>query len=68
MFGYIKTYPPELKVREQESYRALYCGLCREMGRCDGQCARLTLSYDFVFLTLVRLSVTGEAPTFRPRR
>ena len=68
MFGYIKTYPPELKVREQESYRALYCGLCREMGRCDGQCARLTLSYDFVFLTLVRLCVTGEAPSFRPRR
>ena len=68
MFGYIKTYPPELKVREQESYRALYCGLCREMGQCDGQCARLMLSYDFVFLALVRLCVTGEAPSFRQRR
>jgi hypothetical protein len=68
MFGYIRTYVPELKVREHECYRALYCGLCREMGRCTGCLSRLTLSYDFVFLTLVRMAVTGEKPTFSPRR
>ena len=68
MFGYIRTHVPELKVREHECYRAVYCGLCREMGRCTGCCSRLTLSYDFVFLTLVRMAVTGEKPTFSPRR
>ena len=68
MFGYIRTYVPELKVREHECYRAVYCGLCREMGRCTGCLSRLTLSYDFVFLTLVRMAVTGEKPTFSPRR
>ena len=68
MFGYIRTYAPELKVREHESYRAAYCGLCREMGRCTGCTSRLTLSYDFVFLTLLRLCVTGEEPSFRSRR
>ena len=68
MFGYIRTYVPELKVREHECYRALYCGLCHEMGRCNGCTSRLTLSYDFVFLALLRLCVTGESPTFRGRR
>lgn len=68
MFGYIRTYAPELKVREHESYRAAYCGLCREMGRCTGCTSRLTLSYDFVFLALLRLCVTGEEPIFRARR
>ena len=68
MFGYIRTHVPELRVREHECYRAVYCGLCREMGRCTGCLSRLTLSYDFVFLTLVRMAVTGEKPTFSPRR
>lgn len=68
MFGYIRTHVPELRVREHECYRAVYCGLCREMGRCTGCCSRLTLSYDFVFLTLVRMAVTGEKPTFGRRR
>ena len=68
MFGYIRTCTPELRVREHECYRAAYCGLCREMGRCTGCTSRLTLSYDFVFLTLLRLCVTGEVPSFRRRR
>jgi len=68
MFGYIRTCTPELRVREHECYRAAYCGLCHEMGRCTGCTSRLTLSYDFVFLTLLRLCVTGEVPSFTRRR
>lgn len=67
MFGYIRTCTPELRVREHECYRAAYCGLCHEMGRCSGCTSRLTLSYDFVFLTLLRLAVTGETPAFTRR-
>ena len=54
MFGYIKPLTPELRIREHECYRAYYCGLCRAMGKCTGQCSRMTLSYDFVFLAAVR--------------
>ena len=68
MYGYIRTYVPELKVREQEYYRAVYCGLCRTMGKCTGQCSRFTLSYDFTFLSLLRLALTREEVTIRPRR
>ncbi len=68
MLGYIKTDTAELRVREERFYRALYCGLCKRMGKCTGNCSRMTLSYDFVFLAAVRLAVTGEKPTLKPRR
>ena len=65
MFGYIKTERGELRVREYEYYRALYCGLCHSMGKCTGHCSRAALSYDFVFLAAVRLSLTGEQVTIK---
>ncbi|MBQ9131091.1 MAG: hypothetical protein IJX62_01290, partial [Clostridia bacterium] len=65
MLGYVRTVTPELRVREQEFYRALYCGLCKHMGKCTGQCSRMTLSYDFVFLAAVRMSLTGESATLK---
>ena len=68
MFGYVKIQKSELRVREYEYYRAAYCGLCRSMGKCTGQCSRLTLSYDFAFLALVRMTLAGTVPTFKRRR
>lgn len=68
MFGYIRPRTNELRIREYECYRAYYCGLCRSMGSCTGQCSRMTLSYDFVFLAAVRCHLTGEAPKFKKIR
>lgn len=68
MFGYVRGYAPEMKLCEYEYYRAAYCGMCRAMGRCTGQCSRCLLNYDFTFLALVRIALTGEKPGFRPRR
>lgn len=62
MFGYVKPFVPELKVAQHELYRALYCGLCRAMGRVTGQASRFTLSYDLVFLAAVRMILEGETP------
>lgn len=62
MFGYVKPYIPDLKVREHELYRALYCGLCRVMGSETGTLSRFTLSYDFAFLSAVRFLATGNIP------
>lgn len=63
MFGYVKTDAPSLRVREHELYRAIYCGLCRSIGRTAGQPLRFTLSYDFTFLAAVRLLAEGRQPT-----
>ena len=68
MFGYVKAYNPELRVREAEYYRAVYCGLCREMRKRLGVSSALALSYDMAFLALCRMSVTGERPKIRKHR
>ncbi len=68
MFGYVKVNSAELKVKEYEFYRGTYCGLCRSMGKCTGQCSRMTLSYDFVFLALVRLAVSSTKTEFEQKR
>ncbi len=60
MFGYIRPLEKELLVREDDLYRAAYCGVCLSLGRLGGQPARLTLSYDAAFLALLRMSLTGE--------
>ena len=58
----------ELKVKEHELYKATYCGLCRSMGKCTGQCSRMTLNYDFVFLALTRYAISPCPLSFKARR
>ncbi len=68
MFGYVRINKPELKVKEYEAYRGLYCSLCKAIGKYFGPFARLTLSYDITFLVLARLSVTNTRPCFKAGR
>ena len=68
MFGYVKTDKPEMKVKEYEAYRGLYCSLCKAMGKHFGVFSRLTLSYDITFLVLARLSFMGTLPCFEGGR
>ena len=68
MFGYVRTDKPELRLREYEYYRGVYCGLCRALGKCGGQCAKMTLSYDFAFMALVRMAIEESSPKFKARR
>lgn len=60
MFGYVLPYKPELRVREWESYRAYYCGLCKELAREYGLLSRFVLNYDLVLLALTADSLAGE--------
>ena len=53
MFGYVRPLIAELKVRELDDYKAVYCGLCRTMGKRYGFLTRFTLNYDFTFLVMV---------------
>ncbi len=60
MFGYIKPEIPDLRVRDNELYKACYCGLCRAMGSHICRGSRLSLSYDLVFLAIVRAAAAGD--------
>ena len=68
MFGYVRIDKPELKVKEYEAYRGLYCSLCKAMGKHFGVLSRLTLSYDITFIVLLRLSLCGKIPNFNQGR
>ena len=69
MFGYVLPSKGQLKVCEYELYKAIYCGLCEQLGASFGPFARFTLSYDFVFLALLDLAIAPEAePAFIPKR
>lgn len=68
MFGYVRIRKADLRVKEYEYYRATYCGLCRSMGKCTGQCSRLALSYDIAFLSQVRMALVDTVPQFKKRR
>ena len=68
MFGYVKPLVPELKVKENELYKATYCGLCRTMGKTTGCLSKLTLNYDFTYLALVRYALEGKSATVKMRR
>lgn len=64
VFGYVKAYKPEMKVKDYEAYKGVYCSLCRQLGRDYGLMARMALSYDFAFLALLRMAAEGECPGF----
>lgn len=68
MFGYVKPYIPDLRVREYEFYRSVYCGLCRSMKKHTGGLSRVTLSFDMTFFALVRLALLRTDARVRRRR
>ncbi len=55
MFGYVKPVSGDLLVKEYEFYKATYCGICRSMKKHTGKLSNITLSYDSVFLAMIRM-------------
>ena len=60
VFGYVKPHNPELLVKEYELYRAAYCGVCKAMQKYTGRLSAVALTYDVVFLAIVRGILTDE--------
>ena len=53
MFGYIRTDEPFLYKKDETLYNACYCGLCFAIKKLCGQKARLSLTYDVAFLSVL---------------
>ncbi len=68
MFGYVKACKPELKIKEYETYKAVYCSLCKKLGKSYGILSRFTLSYDFTFLALLNMSLKEGCDGFEQKR
>lgn len=57
MFGYVCADLSELTEAQASRYNAVYCGICRRIRAQASRFARLTLSYDMVFLALLLMSL-----------
>ena len=68
MLGYVKPQTASLSVAQYRFYQSIYCGLCHTMGRHTCASSRLFLSYDFVFLALVRQALCGKGVVLEKRR
>ena len=68
MFGYVRAYKPELKISEYDTYKAVYCSLCRQLGKDYGVFAKFILSYDFVFLAMLKLGLENECCGYKKMR
>ena len=53
MYGYVRPVKGELKIREYELFRGVYCGLCHELARRYGPVSRFLVNYDFTFLAML---------------
>ena len=60
MLGYVRCATGDLLVKHHALYQATYCGLCHSIDRNVGKALLPFLSYDFVFLAILRCAATGE--------
>ena len=57
MFGFVTANVPELTPEQKQRYNSVYCGICRRIRETCSNRARLTLSYDMAFLSLLLMSL-----------
>ncbi len=60
MFGYVTAFKPELKIKEYETYKGVYCTLCKEMSKEYGFLSRFLLSYDGTFYVMYKLGLSKD--------
>ena len=60
MFGYVRADTPYLYIKDDTLYRAMYCGVCKGIADVCGNAARMALSYDITFLSVILHNIKGE--------
>lgn len=63
MFGYVRADTPHLYIKDDVLYRAMYCGVCKGIGKVCGHAARIGLSYDITFLSVILHNIRGQDVT-----
>ncbi len=59
MFGYVRADTPYLFIKDETLYRAMYCGVCKGIAEVCGHTARMGLSYDVTFLSVILHNIAG---------
>ena len=64
MFGFVNIDRSEMLGKDFDTYKAIYCSLCKQLGKEYSFLARFILSYDCTFYAVVGLSVSDNCPGF----
>ena len=59
MFGYVRADTPYLYIKDDNLYRAMYCGVCKGIAEVCGHSARMGLSYDVTFFSVILHNLAG---------
>jgi len=57
LFGYVRIYKPMLRMCEYDAYKAVYCTLCKHLGRRYGLHSRMLLNYDYTFVAMLYMAL-----------
>lgn len=68
MFGYVVIDKPNILIKDYQTYRSYYCGLCKAIGKQNGHAMRFTLNYDIVLLALLGHNYDNIDPEFSEGR
>lgn len=60
MFGYLRTDMPYLYIKDDTLYKAMYCGVCKGIAEVCGHTARMGLTYDLTFFSVILHNIRGE--------
>lgn len=68
MFGYVRADTPYLYIKDDNLYKAAYCGVCKAIGKVCGMTARMGLSYDVTFFSVLLHNISGKDLTVENSR
>ncbi len=68
MFGYVCINKAEMKIKDYEAYKAVYCSLCKQLGKEYSFLTRFLLNYDCTFIALLIMANSDEHICFKKGR
>ncbi len=64
MFGFVNVDSSEMLGKDFDTYKAIYCSLCKQLGKEYTFLARFILNYDCTFYAVVALALSQDCPGF----
>lgn len=68
MFGYVRPFKSMLLVCEYDEYKAVYCTLCKNLGKHYNVFTRMALNYDLTLYTMLALDLENACPKLHKGR
>ena len=68
MFGYIGPDSPYLFKKDEVLYKAMYCGMCKSIGKGCGNFSKSALTYDIAFMSALMHNMAGTDVKIEKRR